>query len=61
MYYQPITFGLPVLPKALQWHRFADTSLPSPDDICEPGDGILLSSQKSYEVKEWSIAILLGR
>jgi hypothetical protein len=61
MYYQPITFGLPVLPKPLQWHRFADTSLPAPDDICNIGGEILLSSQKSYEAKEWSISILLGK
>lgn len=61
MYYQPITFGLPVLPKTLQWHRFADTGLPAPTDICDLGGEVLLPSQKSYEAKEWSISILLGK
>lgn len=61
MYYQPLTFGLPVLPKTMQWHRFADTGLPEPKDICPIGEEELLPNQKSYSVREWSIAILVGK
>ena len=61
MYYQPLTFGLPVLPKTMQWHRFADTGLTEPKDICPIGEEELLPNQKSYPVREWSIAILVGK
>ena len=61
MYFQPLNFGLPVLPKSMQWHRFADTSLPEPDDICEIGEEKLLPNQKSYAAREWTIAILIGK
>jgi len=61
MYYQPLTFGLPVLPKTMQWHRFADTGLPEPKDICQIGKEEKLTNQKSYSAREWSIAILVGK
>jgi glycogen operon protein len=61
MYHEPLNFGLPVLPKNMRWYRFADTGLPMPDDICEPGREAALRIQKSYTVKEWSVAILLGK
>ena len=61
MYYQPLNFGLPVLPKKMLWHRFADTSLPSPNDICAPGNESPLPLQKSYAAREWSVAILVGK
>ncbi|MBU6181495.1 MAG: glycogen debranching protein GlgX [Verrucomicrobia bacterium] len=61
MYYQPLNFGLPVLPKSMKWHRFADTSLPAPADICDIGGETLLPVQKSYTAAEWSIAILIGK
>ncbi len=61
MYYEPLSFGLPVLPKKMLWHRFADTGLAAPDDICEPGQEKPLEVQKSYAIRERSIAILLGK
>jgi glycogen operon protein len=61
MYYEPLSFGLPVLPKKMLWHRFADTSLSAPDDICEPGQEKPIEVQKSYAIRERSIAILLGK
>jgi len=61
MYHEPLNFGLPVLPRNLRWHRFADTSLAAPEDICDPGEEVLLKIQKSYTVKEWSTVVLVGR
>ena len=61
MYHEPLNFGLPVLPKTIRWHRFADTALPAPEDICEPGGEKLLKIQKSYPVREWSVVVLLGK
>lgn len=61
MYYQPLNFGLPVLPKGMSWHRFADTTMPAPDDVCGIGGEVLLPVQKSYTVGEWSVVILIGK
>ncbi|MCX8023810.1 MAG: hypothetical protein N3A60_01250, partial [Thermanaerothrix sp.] len=34
-YSEALTFELPWLPSEQRWHRFVDTSLTSPEDICE--------------------------
>jgi glycogen operon protein len=61
MYYKPLEFTLPVLPKGYVWFRVADTSLASPDDIVEPGQEVLLSSVKTLTLAERSSIILLGK
>ncbi|PIE80886.1 MAG: glycogen debranching enzyme GlgX [Chloroflexi bacterium] len=61
MHWEDHAFELPNLPGNRQWHVFANTSLPSPDDICEPGDESLLNNQASYVVGSRSIIILVGR
>ncbi len=33
---EPLEFELPAVPDTLGWRRVIDTSLPSPDDICQP-------------------------
>ena len=40
-----------------QWQRVVDTSLPSPDDIAEPGRGITLYDQQ-YTVRGRSVVVL---
>lgn len=61
MYYEPLDFVLPVLPKGMQWHRAVDTSLPSPKDICPPGEEILLGAIKSLAIPDRTTVILLGK
>lgn len=61
MYYKPLNFGLPVLPKGMTWMRFADTSLASPNDIRKPGEETPIGPQKQYSLSEWSAAALVGR
>lgn len=61
MYHQPLDFTLPVLPRGLEWHRFADTSLDSPDDVTEPGGEVLLPGLKHLTIPERTTVILLGR
>ncbi len=61
MFYKPLSFTLPVLPRGMAWHKFADTALPAPDDICQPGEEQPLTLQKQYAVREWSAAILIGK
>ncbi len=61
MYYKPLEFALPVLPKGYVWFRVADTSLNSPDDIVEPGQEVLLPGVKALTLAERSSVILLGK
>lgn len=61
MYYQPLNFVLPVLPKPLVWHLFADTHAPAPGDIHQLGEEVPLDVQRSCQVGEWSIVVLVGK
>jgi len=61
MYYEPLEFTLPVLPKGMVWHRVADTALPSPEDFVEPGKEPLLGAGKTITLADRSMVILLGR
>ena len=61
MYHKPLEFTLPVLPKGMEWHRFADTSLASPQDITEPGSETPLPGLKQLAIRERSTIILLGK
>ena len=61
MYYKPLPFGLPVLPRGMTWHRFADTGIASPRDIANPGEEPRLSLQKTYIAREWSSFVLVGK
>lgn len=61
MYYEPLEFTLPVLPKGLVWYRVADTSLPSPQDIVEPGQEVLLGNIKTLAIESRTCVILLGK
>lgn len=36
MYWEPVSMAVPAVPGRI-WHRVVDTSLPSPDDVCDPG------------------------
>lgn len=61
MYYKPLSFALPVLPRGMSWHLFTDTSLPSPADPGSPEYLLPLASQKQYAIREWSGIVLVGR
>lgn len=61
MHWEPHTFELPFLPDGLKWHLFVNTSMPSPQDITEPGSEILLSDQQYFVVGERSVVIMAGK
>ncbi|GAB4169973.1 MAG: glycogen debranching protein GlgX [Terrimicrobiaceae bacterium] len=61
MFHEPLEFTLPTLPRGMAWFRVVDTSLPSPEDIVEPGTEVPLGLAKSLKVLDRSTAILLGR
>jgi pullulanase/glycogen debranching enzyme len=54
-YREPLTFALQ---EAGPWRRVMDTSLPSPDDIAEPGHEVAVVGP-AYRVASRSIAVLV--
>jgi glycogen operon protein len=54
-------FELPQLPRGVRWHVFANTWMPAPDDVWEPGTEPVLSEQSWIMVGERSVVILVGR
>lgn len=54
-------YQIPRLPDGLGWHLFADTSRPSPADVCAPGDERLLDNQNTIPVAGRSVVILVGK
>ncbi|MCA9975993.1 MAG: hypothetical protein KC413_09600 [Anaerolineales bacterium] len=61
MHWESHLFELPSLPGNRRWHVFANTSMPSPKDIMEPGEEVLLDEQVSFLVGARSVVILVGR
>lgn len=61
MDWQPHLFELPMLPRHMRWHLFADTDRPHPHTICTPGSETLLVDERSYQVAARSVVILVGR
>ena len=61
MHKEPLPFGLPALPAHWQWHLLADTSRPSPGDICEPGQEPPLEANAVLELAPHSAVLCLGR
>ena len=58
-YWQPLAFELPAVKGGadVAWLRLIDTSLPSPDDISEAGEGSVVVGA-SYLVNPRSIVML---
>jgi glycogen operon protein len=54
-------FAVAPPPAGKCWMRMADTSLPSPQDIMEPGAEAPLGDSKSYMVKNRSIVIFISK
>jgi isoamylase len=56
-YWEPLDFELPALPPGRQWHRVANTALPSPEDFADP-PAPLQPGQRHYTLHPRSAAIL---
>ena len=61
MHWESHVFQLPRLSEGRRWRLFADTSLPSPHDINEPGQERLLPDQDHYLLGARCVIILVGR
>jgi glycogen operon protein len=61
MYWEDLDFELPRLPEGMRWHVFANTSMPSPEDINEIGKEPVLENQYNFLVGSRSVIVLVGR
>jgi glycogen operon protein len=59
-FWESLPFELPQIP-GLRWYRSVDTSLASPEDICEPGSEVPLQNRHWYEAAPRSTAVLIAR
>lgn len=60
MYWESLAFELPGLPEGKKWHVFANTDMPSPQDIHEIGHEPVIENQGRFIVGARSIIILTG-
>ncbi|MBE2267126.1 MAG: glycogen debranching enzyme, partial [Anaerolinea sp.] len=60
-YWDALSFGLPQLPRGARWHVAVNTSMPSGQDIWQPGSEPLLGDQTSVWVGNRSVVVLVGR
>lgn len=58
MHWEDHVFDLPTLPKNMKWHVLLDTTV---DKVVKDIELVPLSSQNKYEVKDKSIAVLIGK
>jgi glycogen operon protein len=61
VYWEALPFELPRLPEGMRWHVFANTSMPPPEDLFEPGSEPELADPSTYMVGARSVVILVGR
>jgi glycogen operon protein len=57
-YWEPLAFA--IQEGVGEWSRAIDTSLSSPEDLCEPGREVPLTSS-TYAVGPRSVVVLVGR
>ena len=61
MHWEMHGFELPMLPKGIAWHVFANTGMDAPEDIYEPGEEPTIDNQHEVLVGARSIIILIGK
>lgn len=61
MHWESLWFELPGLHPGMQWHIFANTGVPSPQDSWEPGSEPVLENQSGLLLGDRSVVILVGK
>ena len=62
MFWQPLEFTLPPAPVGTRWHVFANTGLPSPEDVADIGqEKPFAEGQTTYLLGDRSIVILVAK
>ena len=57
---RPLEFKIPASPSGRGWRRLVDTTLPSPQDIVDDGEGPRIPILHPYRVAEHSLIILVS-
>ena len=60
MYWDALPVELPHLPEGMRWRVFANTDMPSPQDIFAPGDEPVLADQSAVLAGGRSVMIFVG-
>jgi isoamylase len=60
-YWEGLAFELPRPFEGWTWRVFANTAMPSPQDVFEPGNELVLEDQHSILVGPRSVVVLVGR
>ena len=61
MHWENLDFELPILAGQMPWHVVANTSMPAPEDIWEPGNEPTLADQTHFKVAGRSIVVLIAK
>jgi isoamylase len=61
MYWEPLAFELPSPPPGQRWHVFANTAVPPPEDISEPGQEPPLPEPREVLLEGRAILVLVAR
>jgi len=61
MHWEMRGFRLPQLPEGLTWHVAANTDMPAPEDIFEPGEEKRIGDQSEFLVGPRSVVVLIGK
>jgi glycogen operon protein len=61
MYWESLDFEVPPPPEGHRWHVFANTSMPSPEDLWEPGQEPPLMDPAKLPVAARSSVVLVAR
>ena len=61
MHWEMHGFKPPRLPEGLAWHVAANTDMPAPEDVMEPGTEKKLGNQDEFLVGPRSVVILIGK
>ena len=56
----PLDFRIPRAPSGRPWRRVIDTALPSPQDICEEGEGPVVPPLRRYPLAPHSLVVLVS-
>jgi isoamylase len=61
MYWDALPFELPKVSSRMKWHMAVNTSMPSPQDIYEPGSEPVVGDQSHVLVGGRSVTVLVGK
>ena len=61
MHWEDLDFEPPAPPTGMEWHVVANTAVPSPEDISEPGSEPQLGERARLSVGGRSVVVLIAK